>query len=140
MAKSYRKMYRFWLDIGKRDERALASDIAELKRSRAFSQTIRDGIRLICDLRRGNVGVLLELFPHVAERLTAQQDAAPADLMAKLTRIEAALGSVQVQPNAMRPPTLDAPDLDDSAFIAVDTPTKDGSSAVDNLLAAFDGF
>lgn len=63
--KPYRLMYKFWLDINKTDEEAIADKIETLKTKRAFSKTIRDGIRLVCDLRNGKLDVLFELFPWV---------------------------------------------------------------------------
>lgn len=69
MAKSYRLMYRFWLDMGKTNEEAIADQIELLKNERSFTQTIRDGIRLIVDLRQGNTDVLFELFPLIREKL-----------------------------------------------------------------------
>lgn len=62
---SYRLMYRFWLNIAKPAEEVIADKIEILKNERLFSQTIRDGIRLICDLRDGRLDVLFELFPWV---------------------------------------------------------------------------
>jgi len=57
--------FNFWLDCDKDNELLLADTIDDLKRQRAFTATIRDGIRLICDLRRGSLDVLFELFPWV---------------------------------------------------------------------------
>lgn len=133
MAKNARRLqFKFWLDTGRVDDAALIDDIDQLKTRRQFTQTIRDGLRLMIDLRRGNVGVLLELFPDIADRLTAQQQAAPADLMAKLTRIESALGSVQIAPNADKPRKLDAPDVD-ALLVETAAPTGDGDE-FDSLL------
>lgn len=64
-----RERFSFWLDLNKDDELMLAEQIDDLKRRRLFTRTIRDGIRLICDLRRGNLDVLLELFPELKHRL-----------------------------------------------------------------------
>lgn len=69
MAKSFRKRFMFWLDLNKRDEQDLAEQIDELKEQRGFAKAIRDGLRLLIDLRRGNVDVLLELFPDIRHRL-----------------------------------------------------------------------
>jgi hypothetical protein len=73
-----RLRFNFWLDIRRDDEFAVAEQIQLLKRQRAFAKTVRDGIRLICDLRAGNVDVLLELFPFVQSKLTPQTPP-PAD-------------------------------------------------------------
>lgn len=64
-----RERVAFWLDTTKNDERELAYTITHLKRRRMFSSAIRDGLRLIVDLRAGRLDTLLELFPWVAERL-----------------------------------------------------------------------
>lgn len=63
--KSHRLMFRFWLDMFKSEEAAIADQVEILKNKRSFTQTIRDGIRLICDLRNGKLDILFELFPWV---------------------------------------------------------------------------
>jgi hypothetical protein len=60
-----RYRFEFWLDSNKNDELLLMEEIAALKKKRLFAQTIRDGIRLIVDLRRGSFDVLVELFPEM---------------------------------------------------------------------------
>ena len=65
-AKRYRLRFTFWLDVTKDDEYELAGQIEDLKTERLFSQTIRDGIRLLCDLRAGRTDVLFTLFPWLA--------------------------------------------------------------------------
>lgn len=69
--KSYRIRFNFWLDISKPEEEAIADDIELLKNQRSFSQTIRNGIRLIVDLQSGNTDVLFELFPLMKAKLQA---------------------------------------------------------------------
>ena len=59
--------FTFWLDATKADEDELIDQIEILKQQRLFAKTIRDGIRLICDLRAGQVDVLFELFPWVED-------------------------------------------------------------------------
>ncbi len=70
--KRFRLKFMFWLDMTKSDELRLAEEIENLKDRRLFSQTIRDGIRLIADLRAGRTSVLLELFPWIASEFAAQ--------------------------------------------------------------------
>jgi Arc/MetJ-type ribon-helix-helix transcriptional regulator len=70
--KRTRFQYRFWLDITKSMERELAEQVDALKRGRSFSTFIRDGLRLMIDLSAGNVEVLVELFPWVADRFNGQ--------------------------------------------------------------------
>src|SRR5215207_10111766 len=100
MANRFRPRYTFWLDMFKADEVALAQTIAELKRERTFVSTIRDGIRLICNLRVGRSEVLFELFPWVKEMV--QPVAAPnnARLHEQIARLESLLiaqGNVPIQ-------------------------------------------
>lgn len=60
-----RIMFRFWLDDNKEDENALIGEVGDLKANRKFTETIRQGISLISDLRNGSLKVLFELFPYV---------------------------------------------------------------------------
>jgi hypothetical protein len=62
-AKRFRLRYTFWLDLNDQEESQLAEHIDQLKTQRSFAKTIRDGIRLIADLRAGKLDVLFELFP-----------------------------------------------------------------------------
>ncbi len=66
----YRLMYKFWLDMNKPEEEAIAETVEILKEKRSFAKTIRDGIRLICDLRSGNVDALEYLFPWIVDHYT----------------------------------------------------------------------
>lgn len=63
-----RKRFEFWLDTAKNNEGELVDVIEKLKSRRSFISTIRDGIRLIVDLRAGNTDVLFELFPWLQEK------------------------------------------------------------------------
>jgi hypothetical protein len=88
----HRVRYDFWLDMGKEKEAQLADHIELLKNRRRFVQTVRDGIRLIDDLRQGKLDVLFELFPWVrAEffkymQIPVKKD--HVDLEAQLKRLE----------------------------------------------------
>lgn len=73
----FRLKFTFWLDVEKTDEYDLAEQIDELKQQRRFSQTIRDGIRLICDLREGRTDSLFELFPWLKAEVLAANGAEP---------------------------------------------------------------
>lgn len=61
--------YKFWLDGGKDDELLLTDEIDQLKKKRLFTATLRDGIRLIINLRAGHLDVLVELFPWIGDVL-----------------------------------------------------------------------
>jgi len=64
-----RWQFKFWLNSNDDDDLAIADLIGALKRQRLFQQSIRDGLRLVWDLRAGRTDVLLELFPGIREAL-----------------------------------------------------------------------
>jgi hypothetical protein len=70
-ANRFRLKFMFWLDVTKEDELALSEQIEELKQHRSYVKTIRDGIRLVCDLKQGSTHVLFELFPWLKTELVA---------------------------------------------------------------------
>jgi hypothetical protein len=91
----FRLRFTFWLDLLKPDEEQLADQIEQLKTDRSFARTIRDGIRLICDLRQGKLDVLFELFPWVRaefmeyiQSLQPQKSPAELDIQQQLERLE----------------------------------------------------
>lgn len=94
----YRVMQKFWLDVTKPDENELLNYIHTLKNPQtrggsrySFAATIRDGLRLIRDLRAGKVDVLIELFPWIEELLIAKTAAAPrqeSPIFSQLERLE----------------------------------------------------
>ena len=110
--KSFRMKFMFWLDVTKRGEDELIGQIEDLKRERLFAKTIRDGIRMICDLRAGQTDVLFELFPWVKDTL---QSAPPAPvekgLQEQITRLEALLlaqGNVPIRsPQTLEPTRIE---------------------------------
>ena len=101
MTNRFRLRFTFWLDMHKPDEAELADIIDTLKQNRSFAATIRDGIRLVADLRAGRTEVLFELFPWVKDTLQTMP-AAPAEqgLQQQIARLEALLlaqGNVPIQ-------------------------------------------
>jgi hypothetical protein len=88
----FRLRQTFWLDLNREDEKEIAEQVAILKENRTFVKTVRDGIRLICDLRKGQVDVLFELFPWVKAEFLAgiqpQETAGERALREHLERIE----------------------------------------------------
>jgi len=113
----YRRFFPFQLDINKPDEAEIAVEIENLKRARSFSKTVRDGIRLIADLRNGRVAVLQELFPWVLEqqatppKTSVQREFSTekSDLKAQLSRLENLILQ-QAPPAAPLPKTIDGAD------------------------------
>jgi len=79
-SKAFRLRFNFWLNMEKPEEELIADKIEVLKNERSFTSVIRNGIRLICDLREGNLDVLFELFPWVkAEFLEYMRELQPTE-------------------------------------------------------------
>jgi len=112
-ADRFRLQYKFWLDMNKPDEEALAEVIDELKQDRTYTRVVRDGIRLVVDLWRGRVEVLLALFPWVEDyfyQRFKEQHVADNDAIAQqLQRLEKLLVAQGNQPIASGPKPLNVP-------------------------------
>ena len=152
--KRFRLRQEFWLDLHKPDEAELADTIGDLKARRTFVTTVRDGIRLICDLRAGRLDVLFELFPWVRAEfleymasLQLQPQRQDSELRQRLERMEKLLleqGNVPISSTASGPKPLAAPqpvspetDSADDDLLVVKKAQSDGSSARNFLEAAF---
>ena len=59
----------FWLDDEKESDWAVGQSIRALKLERKFVGTVRDGIRLIVDLRAGRTDTLFSMFPWLLDTL-----------------------------------------------------------------------
>ena len=125
--KRFRERFSFWLNLVDDNDFEVAEQISELKRNRSFTKTIRDGIRLICDLRKGRVDVLFQLFPWVKAEFLAgiqtQETAGEKALRQQLERLEKLLleqGNTPIPmpqlPASTGPKALDAPRFDLPAF------------------------
>lgn len=86
--KPYRVQHRFWLDISRNDEFDINEQVYTLKSERSFIGVIRDGIRLVCDLRAGQLDVLQELFPHMVAKIEARVMPDPSDLNNKFEELK----------------------------------------------------
>lgn len=65
-----RKRIEAWLRLDKPEECDLLDTIIpELKAQRAYSAAIRDGLRIMWELRQGKTDHLLKLFPFLREAL-----------------------------------------------------------------------
>jgi hypothetical protein len=122
--KQFRKRVTFWLDFAKREEDSLGELIETLKEERKFAKTVRDGIRLICDLRAGKLDLLLELFPWVKTKLLTElephENALERTLREYMERFEQQYvapktlnSTVSGGPKPLNVPRLDVPKFDD---------------------------
>lgn len=141
----FRLQYKFWLDVNKADEYELAETIGELKENKTYSRVVRDGIRLMVDLCRGNLDVLLVLFPWVEdafyERFAAQQPASDHVLQEQLAKLERLLTA---QGNVPAAATGDSPNVaqhtgseGDEGIVPIKQAKSSGNSAQNFLDAAF---
>ena len=144
----FRLQIKFWLDLNKADESELADLIAELKQERTFSRVVRDGIRLAVDLWRGNLDVLLALFPWVEdafyERFVAQQpepDISIQEQLAKLERLLIEQGHTPIMSGFMpvsHPRLVSDPDhSNDDPALVITQAASTGQSAQNFLDSAF---
>lgn len=147
--KPYRLMFKFWLDVTKPEEHDIADKIEHLKNERTFSQVIRDGIRLMWDLKQGKTDVLYELFPWVQAGTNIKQGSSlpTPKLDSQLKRIEQLLReqsqTMPLQPvqsqdtikrldvGAFAPPKFDD---DDIPTLKVQKATTSGGNATQNFL------
>lgn len=87
--KSYRMMFRYWLDAAKDDELALADYCEDLKQTRSFTSTIRQALTLVRDLREGRLDSLFAMFPWILGWLEERAEAiAEAKLRANGSQID----------------------------------------------------
>lgn len=123
-----RGRFFFWLDYDKDSELLIAEQIDELKSQRLFTCTIRDGIRLIYDLRKGRIDVLLELFPEIRKKF--RNDQATSDLENRIQQLERML-LYEKTPPMVAHQSLPEP------FFKVEKDTS--QDAAKNLLGAMSG-
>lgn len=134
----FRLRFVFWLDMKKPVENELAEQIEQLKATRNFSRTIRDGLRLIIDLRRGNTDVLCELFPLIGERL---RQGHPSEVIAVLDEVKTLLGKNGNGVGQWTPPQFSMPAFDSVPEVKViENDEERKKISIQNTLAALDEF
>ena len=147
----FRLKFWFWLDITKPIEHELAKEIEILRRERKFASAVRDGIRLVRDLRAGRTDVLFSLFPWVREAAQQPENNTTA-LEAQLARLELLMTTQTAQPiaassekfpsagpTAMNVPQFALPafeddDLEDTVIIKRDTSTASAKNFLNSLM------
>lgn len=142
----------FWLDADKDDQLLLLETIDELKRQRRFVSVLRDGIRLIVDLRAGRLDVLFELFPLLVERVQpAKSGKGDPDLERKLDKIMQAIEAQQLpapppgypmmkpvgSPQALTVGKVDLPRFDDDENTVVIKKSTSNDAGQNFLKSAF---
>lgn len=134
----FRLQYKFWLDINQTGDAHLADEIEELKEKRQFAKTIRDGLRLILDLRRGNTDVLCELFPLIGERL---RQGHPSEVIAVLDEVKTLLGRNGNGAGQWIAPQFSMPVFDSTPEVRViENEEERKKISIQNTLAALNDF
>lgn len=73
-----RLQFKFWLNENNPDEKWLIEVCDWLMEQKKFVSSVRDGLRLIFDLRyQRSTASLLELFPDIRDMLNVEQKPAP---------------------------------------------------------------
>lgn len=67
--KRYRVRRLFQLDLNNPEHEEIDEIITQLKKDRVYSPAIRDGLRLIAELREGKTDFLEDQFPWIAAAL-----------------------------------------------------------------------
>jgi len=93
-----RHKYEFWLDDQREGDHEIAALIEQFKMNRQFSAAIRDGLRLIADLKAGSTEVLLELFPLIGQQIGAGSSGGQGGNDDTLKAVRDAIGSLQALP------------------------------------------
>jgi hypothetical protein len=127
--KSFRMRFVFWLDLCQEGEADLAEYIDELKEQRKFVTTIKQGLRLIRDLRAGDIDVLLELFPEIKSKL--QPDS---------TELVSLITAMMHNPAKTITPPRPLPAYDAVPKVGSIDESKARELSVSNALAALDDF
>lgn len=86
MTQRFRLKFTFWLNVNKSDEQKLAEIIEDLKAQRGFASAIRDGLRIVWELRQGKTDTLYRLFP-----LTQPQQQDTSELAALVEQFKQAM-------------------------------------------------
>jgi len=126
-SRRFRLRFTFWLDVEKDAEYELAETIDELKQQRRFSETIRDGIRLICDLREGRTDSLYELFPWVKIENGGTPDQSLQQEIESLRQLLLAQQGLERASYNTEPDRFDTFDDDDDIDLEIKE-TSDGAS------------
>jgi hypothetical protein len=146
-----RMRYVFWLNLANPLELYIAEILEYSRKNRQLTTIIRDGVRLIYDLRQGKTDVLLEMFPWVKTALTEAEKPATTAIQHQLDRLEQLIlqqGSVPIEmpkhsdknggPKALNVPDFDLPIIedheDDTVVLKKDTSTESAMNFINSML------
>ncbi len=137
MRKSFRMRFTFWLDLNKSDESELADIVDTLKSQRGYASAIRDGLRMVWELRQGRVDTLVKLFPWVAERFQPQTDT--TELSSLVEQFRAMMTNTH-STNLAEIPAWNIPSDNKPEVRIIQNDDERKKLSVKNTLAALDDF
>ena len=79
MTERYRVQHKFWLDFMKPDQEALGEKLEAAKEKRAYTATIRDALTLFFALEEGDIQLLIERYPWVADAINKKPNGGDDD-------------------------------------------------------------
>lgn len=129
--KRFRLKFMFWLDLSKSDEYELAEHIDSLKTQRLFSQTVRDGIRLISELRAGRTDTLYTMFPWLVAETSPPHNTLDQAIRQEIDQLR---GLITAQQAATPLPSGGFSPPDEPVQLQVKTAT--GGSSAKNFLSS----
>lgn len=107
--KAGQRQYKFSLSVRDKHNRQVKKIVDGLlvKGRGALSQSIRDGLRLLNDLRRGNTKVLLEMFPDIADKIKPPTPSDDDDLKRQIAELKRLI----LEQGSLPPPPSDYPQM-----------------------------
>lgn len=107
--KNFRKRHEFWLNLNSAGEAEVAEIVKDLKSRRGYASAIRDGLRMVWELRQGKVDTLVKLFPWVVDAFAQPKTAPDMPDMTELKGLMKELKSVMRTTQTMEIPAWNAP-------------------------------
>ena len=97
--KRYRVRYEFQLDLNKPEQVEVADMIELLKNERAYSAAVRDGLRIISQLREGKIDFLLSEYPWIEDTIGRKKSGGgddDGDLRSEIIELRRAMADLAV--------------------------------------------
>ncbi|PJF39145.1 MAG: hypothetical protein CUN55_15180 [Phototrophicales bacterium] len=132
------------LNLDDPSQAEIYDEIIKAKEQRRWRPTFRNALRLYFSLKRGDISILLELFPNIRQQLMPPEDNNEEilELAKAIQTLAQNLATTETQPKPqLKPPMLSSPTtpmLDDLPDVEVtDAVPTNGEQIGANLLASF---
>lgn len=135
MTQRLRARLTLCLDLHRADESALADSIATLKANRTFATTVRDGIRLMVDLRAGRTDVLFTFFPWIRDSIQPTPSAEFNDILRQMQELKPPQDSLEIP--SKRPATSGVVLVEGSGKGSAETVARNFLASMGSLASGF---